>query len=240
MTAPFVRLDDVIDHIKSQAPDGGSLDHLTQAVLVSDYLGELADSVIGHFVDQARHSGASWTEIGRSLGVTKQAAQQRFVPAGPGDDVTSGKMFARFTLRDRNAVRVAQDEARRTGRDTVGTEHLLFGLVSDPGGFAAKAIVAHGTPIEEALEAIRAATGPASDQPSGPIPPRRYPRALRELAAAEAVRLGHDYIGTEHILLGILASAEGAGSELLTGFNLTRDSAEEWITNELRGFTSSP
>ena len=73
---PQVRLDDLIAGIKKSHTD--SLDQLSGAVLVAEYLGDVADHLIGHFVDQARRSGASWTEIGRSMGVSKQAAQQRF------------------------------------------------------------------------------------------------------------------------------------------------------------------
>ncbi len=73
-----VRLDDLIEAIKKVHTD--ALDQLTDAVLAADHLGDVADHLIGHFVDQARRSGASWTDIGRSMGVTKQAAQKRFVP----------------------------------------------------------------------------------------------------------------------------------------------------------------
>ena len=80
MTEPPARLDDLIEYVKSQHPDGDPLQHFSDAVLTSDRLGELADHLIGHFVDQARKAGASWTEIGQSMGVSKQAAQKRFVP----------------------------------------------------------------------------------------------------------------------------------------------------------------
>src|ERR1700735_5555847 len=73
-----VRLDDLISYVKSQ--DGTPLDHVSAAMRVSEHVGEVADHLIGHFVDQARRAGASWTEIGQSMGVTKQAAQKRFVP----------------------------------------------------------------------------------------------------------------------------------------------------------------
>src|SRR6058998_2237538 len=83
MTSPLpmtgtVRLDDLIAAIKQVHPD--ELDQLTDAVIAADHLGDVADHLIGHFVDQARRSGASWSDIGRSMGVTKQAAQKRFVP----------------------------------------------------------------------------------------------------------------------------------------------------------------
>lgn len=89
-----LRLDDLIDGIRTQYPDQ-PLDQLTAAVLTADHMGELADHLIGHFVDQARRSGASWTEIGGRIGVTKQGAQQRFTPK---DDPN---MFTRFTGRRR-------------------------------------------------------------------------------------------------------------------------------------------
>ena len=97
-----VRLDDLIGAIERVHPD--VLDQLSDAVLAADALGEVADSLIGHFVDRARRSGASWTAIGRSMGVTKQAVQKRFTPKAaeqPGDlDPQQG--FGRFTQRARN------------------------------------------------------------------------------------------------------------------------------------------
>src|SRR3982074_1112497 len=78
-----VRLDDLIDVIKTVHAE--PLEQLTDAVLAAESLGEIADHLIGHFVDQARRSGASWTDIGKSMGVSKQAAQKRFVPKVPGE-----------------------------------------------------------------------------------------------------------------------------------------------------------
>ncbi|GAB3955192.1 hypothetical protein GCM10027614_63740 [Micromonospora vulcania] len=94
-----VKLDDLIQAIKKVHTD--ALDQLTDAVIAADHLGEVADHLIGHFVDQARRSGASWTDIGRSMGVSKQAAQKRFVPkvspeAAAALDPNAG--FGKFTL----------------------------------------------------------------------------------------------------------------------------------------------
>src|SRR5437763_4134540 len=110
-----VRLDDLIAAIKQVHTD--VLEQLSDAVLAGDHLGEVADHLIGHFVDQARRSGASWTDIGRSMGVTKQAAQKRFVgkgatdraePADPrrdqGSDLDASQGFSRYTTRARSAV----------------------------------------------------------------------------------------------------------------------------------------
>src|SRR5262245_20884344 len=112
---PPVRLDDLIEHVKSRSPTGQPLDHLAHACLFSEYLGEVSDHLSGHFVDQARKAGASWTDIGRSMGVTKQAAQKRFVPGKSSEPVSSaerilpeGGVFGRFSDRARKAVVAAQ------------------------------------------------------------------------------------------------------------------------------------
>src|SRR5947209_2880665 len=112
-----VRLDDLIDSIKKVHAD--PLEQLPDAVLVADHLGEVADALIGHFVDQARRQGRSWTDIGASMGVTKQAAQKRFVQRtaaeSPSLDPSAG--FGRFTPRARAVVVHAQEEARNRGND---------------------------------------------------------------------------------------------------------------------------
>src|SRR5213593_2707661 len=114
-----IRLDDLIHAINQAHTD--PLEQLSDAVLAADHLGEVADHLIGHFVDQARRSGASWTEIGRSMGVTKQAAQKRFVPKDPGGplDLDPSEGFSRFTERARNAVTAAQNEASAAGNDLI-------------------------------------------------------------------------------------------------------------------------
>src|SRR5712692_8281451 len=144
MTNP-VRLDDLIEAIKKVHSD--VLDQLSGAVIAADHLGDVADHLIGHFVDQARRSGASWTDIGRSMGVTKQAAQKRFVPKGEpaGTDPTQG--FGQFTMRAKNVVMASQDDARAAGNDTISPEHLALGLLSEPEGLAAAAIRAQGVSL---------------------------------------------------------------------------------------------
>src|SRR5881394_1875252 len=106
------RLDDLIGFVKQQHPDGGPLEHLSDAVLASERLGEVADHLIGHFVDQARRAGASWTEIGRYMGVSKQAAQKRFVAKGEASDLDASQGFSRYTDRARKVVVTAQELAR--------------------------------------------------------------------------------------------------------------------------------
>ncbi len=124
-----VRLDDLIRAIKTVHED--TLDQLSDAVLAADHLGEVADHLIGHFVDQARRSGASWTDIGKAMGVSKQAAQKRFVPKDSVEiDMEQG--FNRFTPRARNVVVASQNAAREAGHAQIRTEHLVLGLLSEP------------------------------------------------------------------------------------------------------------
>ena len=137
-----VRLDDLIDAITKVHTE--VLEQLTDAVIAAEHLGEVADHLIGHFVDQARRSGASWSDIGKSMGVTKQAAQKRFVPkdpAGPADlDPADG--FNRFTPRARNVVIAAQNETAAAKNGEIGTAHLVLGLLGEPDTIAARVIVA--------------------------------------------------------------------------------------------------
>ncbi|BCJ68983.1 Clp protease N-terminal domain-containing protein [Polymorphospora rubra] len=206
-----VRLDDLIEGIKKVHTD--ALEQLSTAVIAADHLGEVADHLIGHFVDQARRSGASWTDIGRSMGVSKQAAQKRFV-AKAGDilpDLDPSQGFNRFTNRARNVVLTAQEEARAAGNDEIRPAHMVLGLLAEPEGLAAKAIVAQGVPLERVREAAAATLPPAAGQAPDLIPFDAQAKKALDLTFREAIRLGHNYIGTEHILLALLEFENGTG-----------------------------
>ncbi|RLP92875.1 ATP-dependent Clp protease ATP-binding subunit [Micromonospora sp. BL4] len=223
MTNP-VRLDDLIQAIKKAHSD--ALDQLTDAVIAADHLGDVADHLIGHFVDQARRSGASWTDIGRSMGVSKQAAQKRFVPKASTEaaalDPNAG--FGRFTPRARNVVMASQEEARASGHAEIGPEHLVLGLLAEPDGLAAKVLVGRGASPEAVREAVGAALGPPADQVPDLIPYDARGKKALELTFREALRLGHNYIGTEHILLALLEQEGGAG--VLTNLGLEKAAVE--------------
>src|ERR1700720_3473350 len=131
-----VRLDDLIDAIKEVHAD--VLEQLSDAALAPDHLGELADHLIGHFVDQARRSGASWTDIGKSMGVSKQAAQKRFVPKAEATTLDTDQGFPRFTPRARAVVVVAQNVAHDAGNTEITPDHLLVALVKDGQSLASR------------------------------------------------------------------------------------------------------
>src|ERR1700749_1978167 len=153
MSQPPVRLDELISYVRSQ--EGTALDHVAAAVGISEHLGEVSDHLIGHFVDQARKTGASWTEIGRSMGVTKQAAQKRFVAKDTDwqtllQEAFRAHPFARFTDRARRAGQAAQHDAGEHRPDHIGTEPLALGILTEPEGLAARAVEALGVPREAA------------------------------------------------------------------------------------------
>ncbi|GAA2625241.1 Clp protease N-terminal domain-containing protein [Streptomyces vastus] len=223
-----VRLDDLIEAIKKVHTD--ALDQLQDAVIAADHLGDVADHLIGHFVDQARRSGASWTDIGRSMGVTRQAAQKRFVPKGESDlDPSQG--FSRYTPRARNVVIVSQNEAKTAGNDQIRTEHLILGLLAEPEGLGAKAITAQGVTLDAVREAATAALPPRAEDVPALIPFDSNAKKVLELTFREALRLGHNYIGTEHILLALLEHEGGTG--LLSGLGLDKTAAEAGIVKML-------
>lgn len=203
-TTPPVRLDDLIESITRNRPDA-PLDRLSDAVLLADHLGELADHLIGHFVDQARRSGASWTDIGHSMGVSKQAAQKRFVPKG---DLDAGQGFSRFSDNARSTVVGSMTAARATGHPEIHPEHLLLGMLDVPGAGAHAALGDIGRVREAAMAALPEAPGGAMPEL---IPFDVRSRKALELTFREALRLGDDTVGTGHIVLALLEEAQGGG-----------------------------
>ncbi|GGL06188.1 Clp protease N-terminal domain-containing protein [Streptomyces flaveus] len=229
-----VRLDDLIEAIKKVHTD--ALDQLQDAVIAADHLGDVADHLIGHFVDQARRSGASWTDIGKSMGVTRQAAQKRFVPKAESDlDPSQG--FSRYTPRARNVVVVSQEEARTAGNDQIRTEHLVLGLIAEPDGLGAKAITAQGVTLDAVREAATAALPPRAESIPALIPFDGSAKKVLELTFREALRLGHNYIGTEHILLALLEHEAGTG--LLSGLGVDKAAVEANIAKALEKIRQS-
>src|SRR5215212_2287694 len=232
MTNPAVRLDDLIEHVRAQHPDGDPLTHLSDAVLVGEQLGEVADHLVGHFVDQARRAGASWTDIGRSMGVSKQAAQKRFVPR-PSDDVSDTSAFSRFTNRARQVVAAAQRQARETGYPEVAPEHLLLALVEDPDGMAGAALTGQGVSLEQVRTAVTGALGEGPGATTGHTGFGGGARQVLAVTLREAVRLGHNYVGTEHILLALLDDETSVPAALLTGLGVTKTRSEELVLESL-------
>ena len=237
MTEFPVPLDNLISYVKALHPEGGPLENVSDAFAVSTQMDEQADALIGHFVDQARKSGLSWSQIGGAMGVSKQAAQQRFVPTRAGDLFPKGaKPFSRFTDR---AARVLLAAGKLAAPEPVGAAHLAAALLTEPRGLAARAVVAAGVTPQQVYAAV--GTGPA--QPVGEAGraelldltiDENAKTALKE-ALKSALRLGHNYIGTEHLLLGLL-SRGGPVTDAFTGLGLPPERTEELITADIAAF----
>ncbi len=234
MTSFPVPLDNLIAYVKAQQTQGDPLSELSTAVVVAARLDEQSDALIGHFVDQARRSGASWSQIGTSMGVSKQAAQKRFVPRWDGSDpVPEGQLFSRFTLRARNVVAMAQ---AIIGAGEVSAAAIVVGLLSEPEGIAATILHRLGATDEN----VSAALGlhPVAARPDAD------PAALRQIPFADdakqllrgtmkaVLRLGHNYVGTEHLLLGALF-AEGDAATKLQTLGVTAETVEAGIAEEI-------
>jgi ATP-dependent Clp protease ATP-binding subunit ClpA len=237
-----VPLDNLISYVKALHPEGGPLSHLSDAVTVAARLDEQSDALIGHFVDQARHSGASWSMIGTSMGVSKQAAQQRFVTALVPE---GGEMFSRFTQRARNTLAAA---GRIAGADRVDAAQIAAGLLSEPEGLAAKVIHGAGISDEQFYAAFGVqAAGRDADAAAGGDADAAAIQALRFTSAGKAalkgtlkaaLRLGHNYIGTEHLLLGLLF-AEGDAAQTLIAAGLDAGRVEAGLADEFARIQAS-
>lgn len=233
------RLDELIKFTQSQHPHGDTLQQLSDAVGVAGHLGEVSDHLVGHFVDQARHSGASWTAIGNAMGVSKQAAQQRFVPRQNVGDLGIGSAeYERFTDRAKRVVDTARAEAERTNHDHVGSLHLLLGLMDEKEGLAALAVGAQGVSSEQVRGAAAVLMGGhgSASRGTSDIPLGSDSVKALQLAVREALRLGHNYIGTEHLLLGILRDNKAPAATALAGLGVTREETERWVLAALEGW----
>ncbi len=127
----------------------------------------------------------------------------------------SSPMFEKFTNRARHVVVLAQEEARRQQHNYIGTEHILLGLLGTPDGLAFRVLDGFGMSLESTREEVTAIIGTGKKAPSGHIPFTPRAKKTLEYALREALKLRHDYIGTEHILLGVICEGEGVGAQVL-------------------------
>jgi ATP-dependent Clp protease ATP-binding subunit ClpA len=124
-------------------------------------------------------------------------------------------MFERFTDRARRVVVLAQQEARGLDHNYIGTEHLLLGLIHEGEGVAAKALESLGISLDGVRQQVEEIIGRGQQAPSGHIPFTPRAKKVLELSLRESLQLGHDYIGTEHILLGLVREGDGVGAQVL-------------------------
>jgi hypothetical protein len=225
---PGPKLQELIETVEADAAGGDDLAQLAAAARTAADLEAVADGTLTHFVDRCRRNGRSWSEISKALGVTKQAVHKRFAFT---------PTFERFTLRAKGALEGAAAAARSLGHNYVGTEHLLLGLYSQPDGIAAKALLAEGLTADGVEAAILAITPRgASTVDSPPFTPRAA--SCLENALSEALQLGHNYIGTEHILLGLFTDPDGLSARIMRESGIAYDAMRERVVEMLTGLAN--
>ena len=133
-------------------------------------------------------------------------------------------MFERFTDRARRVIVLAQEEARMLNHNYIGTEHILLGLIREGEGVAAKALESLGISLDAVRQQVEEIIGRGQQAPSGHIPFTPRAKKVLELSLRESLQLGHDYIGTEHILLGLIREGDGVAAQVLVklGADLNR------------------
>ena len=146
-------------------------------------------------------------------------------------------MFERFSDRARRAVVSAQEEARRLQHNYIGTEHLLLGLLAVRGGVASKVLDGFGISQEGVREEVVALVGTGSTSMSGHIPFTPRAKKTLELSLREALQLNHNYIGTEHILLGLMREGEGVAAQIITAHGADLDSVRRAVIELLHTYS---
>jgi ATP-dependent Clp protease ATP-binding subunit ClpA len=233
---PLPDVQALIEIVRSDAPSDDPLDQLAQAARSVGEIEEVSDALLGHFVESCRASGYSWSQISSALGVSKQAVHKRFAGVTP--------TFERFTPRARMVLRDARDQARALGRSAVGTEHLLLALFEPAEALAAQVLRDAGLRRDAVVARLQA------DPTAGTVPSREggsvaggagsgeigySPRARAVLrnAVDEALKLGHNYIGTEHLLLGLFDDPDALAAQILASLGATYEDTQQRLAEKL-------
>ncbi|MGW3564619.1 Clp protease N-terminal domain-containing protein [Streptomyces sp. NPDC000941] len=219
-----ISLADLIARLDEELSDADELARISEARLRAQTLSDLGDQLIDHYVSKAKRTGASWTEIGDAIGVSKQAAQQRHTPAA----------FDRFTNLNRHSIVLAQEAARTHKHDFIGTEHILLGLLGEPQGLAYEMLIAKTESEQRIRNAIEEAMPPAGQKAlRGHIPFRPESKEAIEQAHRASADLGHDWVGTEHTLLGLIRAEESPAAQILRNLGFTSDELHETVKTEI-------
>ena len=144
-------------------------------------------------------------------------------------------MFQRFTDRARRVVVLAQEEARMLNHDYIGTEHILLGLIQEGGGVAARALESLGISLDAVRQQVEGVIGRGQQVPPGHIPFTPQAKKVLELSLREAMQLGHNYIGTEHLLLGILHEGDSVAAQVLVQLGGDQHRVRQQVLQLLHG-----
>ena len=265
----------LIAELDARTADRGDLDRLEAAEEIADELTALGARLVGYYVEQARTRGNSWADIGGHLGISRQAAQQRYTPARfqltLGDLISTGAL-SRLTDRTRTTLVRAEEHAKRLGSATVEPRHVLLAMLDDGDTLAVQALARLDVDVPalraaldttdttdavdavDAVDALNNAVGSRDTAPHGTAPHGTAPqvtaphttapplgtpaRRLLEAALAQALKLNHNYIGTEHLLLALASIHTDPTAQLLAdrgaGYDRTREAVHAVIDEYLR------
>ncbi|MFC1433951.1 Clp protease N-terminal domain-containing protein [Streptacidiphilus sp. N1-3] len=219
-----ISLADLIARLNEELPEADELARISEARLRAQTLSDLGDQLLDHYVSKAKQGGASWSEIGDAIGVTRQAAQQRHTPTP----------FDRYTNLNRHSIVLAQEAARTHKHDSIGTEHLLLGLLGEPRGLAYEVLMAKAGSEQRVRDTIEAAMPPAGKKaPRGHIAFRPEGKEAIEQALRASAELGHDWVGTEHALLGLIRTEGSPAAQILRDLGFTPDELRETVSAEI-------
>lgn len=224
----------LVAEVETRTVGRSGLDRLAAAERVADELQELGARLVGYFVEQARAGGSSWSEIGAHLGISKQAAQQRYAPPRlrlTVSDLVDAGALVRLTGRTRDALTRAEQHAARLASPAVAPQHLLLAILDDADTLAAQALERLGADRDALHAALStpAATPGTAATPAGPLPLSNTARRVLENATAQALKLSHNYVGTEHLLLGLTHDQHEATSKILARQGVTRERASDAV-----------
>jgi hypothetical protein len=208
--------DQLVATVRDTAGSADPLDRLSAAAVISRGVADVADALLGHFVEECRRHGCSWADVGAAMGVTKQAAQKRFAEAS----------LSRFTPRARRVLEAADAVAEAQGASVVRLDHLLLAVFREPDTIGAKVLAELG--IGEA--ALRAELGRRAFEPGVRLADETRPDA--ELVST-ALALGHNYIGTEHMLLAPFRRPDSVGAQALVALGASEDAVRERVLRAL-------
>jgi ATP-dependent Clp protease ATP-binding subunit ClpA len=220
------------------------LDRVSTAALLRDQLEYIGDDLLDHFVNEAREHACSWAQIGEALGVSRQAAQQRH--SALADRLVRGVIvddgtFKRFTPKARTAVTNARAAAEVRRHGFVGTEHVLVGLfAADDDNVAVTALGRLGADRASVERLVDERVAPGDEPVTGDIPFTPRAKQALERTLREALMLGHNYIGTEHIVLALRKVEEGVAAQVLADLGVAYDDLRTTIVQLLLGKGHTP
>jgi hypothetical protein len=221
-------LDELVRQLDTDLPEADLLTKVGEARERARELAALGDQLVDHYIQLARAEGASWSQVGDALGVSKQAAQQR----------GSGGRFEKFTRRAASAAAAAMRLAGQLGADRVDVDHVVLALLGDAEGLAAKVVVALAGPLEAITAKVKAVI-PVADEPSvraGHLPFTDSAKRALDLTMGAAQEMGHNYVGTEHMLLGVLQITDSAAVSALNELGIDHAKAKIAVTSALVGY----